>query len=148
MNGKKCFSKCESLGFFFKIQLVYLVSFQQSVSLLHRHCISPVSRHRNMHTYIVTSTKKSVPSKILIKRGVVLGRAGDAVEKVPIRGWQREESGFQGLSTYIASMNSTALYRITQLRCDRLTCMLHASFPAERSFKGIIALWKSWKLGT
>lgn len=86
MNDQKCFCKCESLGFSFKIQPVYLASSQQCILLLHRHWTSLKSTHTNIHTYIVTSTKKSVPSKILIKRGVVLGRGRDTVGKALIRG--------------------------------------------------------------
>lgn len=49
------------------------------------------------HTDIVTFTKKSDPSKILINKVVVSGRGVDAVDKAPIRGWEREVSGFHVL---------------------------------------------------
>lgn len=89
------------------------------ISLLLTWCFS--DKQAQVHTCtIVTTTKKSI--KILTKRGAVLGRGGDAVEK----GEKGGESGFQVLLIYMAFMDLTASNRIAELRYDGLI-HLHAT---------------------
>lgn len=82
MNDQKCFCKCESLGFLQNTAcLLSQLSTMQTPTPLTLHF-----SNKHTHIHIVTSTKKSVPSKILIKRGVILRRGRDTVGKAPIRG--------------------------------------------------------------